>query len=230
MLSATPRAWRRLTTSQVQKIQKNQKFQDSWHVLLVEGQFKASWKWEKWLFYVTLHENVCLGSWWVRIWIGAGREPFGSEECLDQFQNIILLSWEQSLTADSLVLWSEKVPPDMLFYLWTFSAVLMRNNLHVADFSYLPWNEAYKHSLHLSSHFLLMPSLEGKPNGRHFSPKIFLNKDSVCKFVSTWFHAACMWIVVHDNLLILTWFWLSCVSWFQLQCFFPSYLFSPASK
>ncbi len=37
------------------------------------------------------------------------------------FQNIILLSWEQSLTADSLVLWkSEKMPPDVWFSLWTF--------------------------------------------------------------------------------------------------------------
>ncbi len=47
---------------------------------------------------------VPLDGWWVRIWIGAGWEPCGAEECLDQFQNIILLSWEQSLTADSLIL------------------------------------------------------------------------------------------------------------------------------
>ncbi len=32
-----PRAWRQASTLQVQKIQKNQKFQDSWRVLLVEG-------------------------------------------------------------------------------------------------------------------------------------------------------------------------------------------------
>jgi hypothetical protein len=87
-----------------------------------------------------------------------------------------------------------------------FSAVLMRNNLHVADRSYLPWNEACIHSLHLSSHLLSMPSWEDKPNIDTILPKfsILLNKDSVCKFVSSLFHAACMWNVVHDNLLIFT--------------------------
>jgi hypothetical protein len=50
-----------------------------------------------------------------------------------------------------------------------FSAVLMRQDLHVADSSYLPWNEAYKHSRTLSSHLLLMPCWEGKPNGRHLN-------------------------------------------------------------
>ncbi len=39
-----------------------------------------------------------------RIWIGAGGEPSCAEECLDLFQNIILLSREQSLSADSLAL------------------------------------------------------------------------------------------------------------------------------
>jgi len=38
-----------------------------------------------------------------------------------------------------------------------FSSVLMRQDLHVADSSYLPWNEAYEHSLSLSSLLLLMP-------------------------------------------------------------------------
>ncbi len=74
-----------------------------------------------WLF----KKNGCLNGWWVRIWIGAGGEPSCqcAEECLDLFQNVILLSWEPSLrvTADSLVLQkSEKVPPDVWFYLWTF--------------------------------------------------------------------------------------------------------------
>ena len=39
-----------------------------------------------------------------------------------------------------------------------FSSVLMRQDLHVADSSYWPWNEAHEHSLSLSSHLLLMPS------------------------------------------------------------------------
>jgi len=38
-----------------------------------------------------------------------------------------------------------------------FSSVLMRQDLHVADSSYLPWSEAYEHSLSLSSLLLLMP-------------------------------------------------------------------------
>jgi hypothetical protein len=46
-----------------------------------------------------------------------------------------------------------------------FSAVLMRQDQHVAVYSYLPWNEAYKHSSTLSSLLLLMPCWDGKPNG-----------------------------------------------------------------
>ncbi len=72
-----------------------------------------------------LHENGCLGGCWVRIWIGAGGEPSCAEECLDLSQNIIHLSGEQSLTADSLVLWKlEKVLQDMPAD-GPFSAVLM---------------------------------------------------------------------------------------------------------
>ena len=42
-----------------------------------------------------------------------------------------------------------------------FSSVLMRQDLRVADSSYLPWNEAYEHSLSLSSHLFLVPCYEG---------------------------------------------------------------------
>ena len=55
-----------------------------------------------------------------------------------------------------------------------FSSALMRQDLHVADSSYLPWNEAYAHSLSLSSLLLSMPCWEGKPNGRHFFAEIFI--------------------------------------------------------
>ncbi len=53
-----------------------------------------------------------------------------------------------------------------------FSAVLMRHDLHVADCSYLPWNEAYKHSLSLSS-LLFMMNWDGIPNELHFFAEIF---------------------------------------------------------
>jgi hypothetical protein len=68
--------------------------------------YSASWKCEQSPFQVTLHENGSLNGWWMKIWIGAGKEPSCAEECLDLFQNIILLSWEPShasLTADSIV-------------------------------------------------------------------------------------------------------------------------------
>jgi hypothetical protein len=100
MLSVMQRAGRLPTTLQVQKIQNIQKFQDSWRVLLVEGLLEE----RTITFHVTLHENGSLNGWWVRIWLGTGGEPSCAEECLDLFQNIILLRWEQSLTADSLVL------------------------------------------------------------------------------------------------------------------------------
>ena len=54
-------------------------------------------------FHVTLHENGSLCGWWVRIWTGAGREPFGAEECLDLSHNIILYRRQQSLTSDLLI-------------------------------------------------------------------------------------------------------------------------------
>ncbi len=55
-----------------------------------------------------------------------------------------------------------------------FPAVLMRQDLHVADNSYLPWSEAYKHCQTLASLLLLMPCWVGKPYGRHFFAEIFI--------------------------------------------------------
>ena len=57
-----------------------------------------------------------------------------------------------------------------------FSAVLMRQELLVADSSYLPWNEAYEHSLSLSSHLFLVLCYEDEPNERHFFAEIFIKR------------------------------------------------------
>ena len=57
-----------------------------------------------------------------------------------------------------------------------FSAVLMRQDLLVADSSYLQWNEAYEHSLSLSSHLFLVPCYEGEPNERHFFADMFIKR------------------------------------------------------
>ncbi len=75
---------------------------------------------------VTLHENGCLNGWWVRIWIGAGGETSCAEECLDLFQNIILLSREQSLTADtSLVEIRESASQGLRVYSQAMSVPLL---------------------------------------------------------------------------------------------------------
>ena len=57
-----------------------------------------------------------------------------------------------------------------------FSSVLMRQDLLVAGTSYLPWNEAYEHSLSLSSHLFLVPCYEGEPNEHHFLADIFIKR------------------------------------------------------
>ena len=57
-----------------------------------------------------------------------------------------------------------------------FSPVLMRQDLCAADSSYLPWNEAYEHSLTLSSHLFLVPCYEVEPNELHFFADIFIKR------------------------------------------------------
>jgi hypothetical protein len=66
-----------------------------------------------------------------------------------------------------------------------FSAVLMRHDLHVADPSYLPWNEAYE-----LSHLFCYWCLAGKacPMGDTFPQKKISNTDSVQNFVSNLHH------------------------------------------
>ncbi len=68
-------------------------------------------------------------------------------------------------------------------------------NLHVADRSYSPWNEAYNHSVScLAGKASLMVDT--------FSPNV-LSKDYSAQIL---LHAICMQIIVHGNPLILTWF------------------------
>ena len=55
-----------------------------------------------------------------------------------------------------------------------FSSVLMRQDLHVSDRSYLPWYEAYERSLALSSHLLSTPCGEGEPKQRQFLAEMFI--------------------------------------------------------
>ena len=76
-----------------------------------------------------------------------------------------------------------------------FSSVLMRQDLHLADSSYLPWYEAYERSLSLSSHFLLMPCWEGEPKQRQFSDEMF---------IKTWFCSKKMCL----HCCMLSWYWL----------------------
>ncbi len=96
-------------------------------------------------------------------------------------------------SADALVLWkSEKVPPDVRFYWWTFSAILMRHDLHVEDRSYLPWNEAYKYSVSLIS-FVINALLGRHAQWATLFLRIFIKHRFCSKFfVSNLFHAA--WI------------------------------------
>ena len=66
-----------------------------------------------------------------------------------------------------------------------FSSVLMRQDLRVADSSYLPWNEAYEHTLSLSSHLFLVPCYEGEPKERHLFADMFI-KRLFCSKKSCW--------------------------------------------
>ena len=74
-----------------------------------------------------------------------------------------------------------------------FCSALMRQDLLVADSIFIPWNEAYYHSLSLSSLLLSMPCRDGSPMGDTFSPKFSLNNDSARNccvyFISFCLHA-----------------------------------------
>ncbi len=75
-----------------------------------------------------------------------------------------------------------------------FSSVPMRQDPNVADSSYVPWYEAYEHSLSLSSLLLLMPCWEGKasPMSDIFSPKFSL-KDYSARKNCVYFVAYCLY-------------------------------------
>jgi hypothetical protein len=72
-------------------------------------------------FQVTLHRNGSLCGLWLRIWTGVCSELLHASELLDLFQDIVLFTWEQSLTAESLI-WqkSRKVQSDMRTDKWDF--------------------------------------------------------------------------------------------------------------
>ncbi len=102
MRTAMQRSGRRPTNSESSESSESSEVSENrdWRVLQVEGLLEvrkvtfssdSSRKWQSlWL----VGENL----------IGAGLEPCCAEECLDLSQNILLLSREQSLSADSLVL------------------------------------------------------------------------------------------------------------------------------
>ena len=57
-----------------------------------------------------------------------------------------------------------------------FSSVPLRQDLNVADSSYLPWYDANKNSPSLSSLLLSMPCWEGEPNVTQFFAEIFIKR------------------------------------------------------
>ena len=68
-------------------------------------------------FQVTLHENGSLCGLWLRIWTGAGRQVSHADECLDLFQNIILIQMQQPCASDLPIWWkSRKVQQDLQSY------------------------------------------------------------------------------------------------------------------
>jgi hypothetical protein len=74
-----------------------------------------------------------------------------------------------------------------------FSSALMRQNLHVADSIFIPWNEAYYHSMSLSSLLLSMPCWEGNPMGDTFSPIFSLNNlNNNVRSCCVYFVACCL--------------------------------------
>ncbi len=174
------------------------------------------------------NENGCLNGQWVRIWIGAGWEPYCAEECIDLFPNIILLN-NISLQIHSLCESRRKcfgastVHPDLLSYWWWDTTNILQIVLIYNHDDRLKLINTLCHY-----HPFCYQCLAGKanPKGDTFSLKISLNTDSIQKYCIYFVLCCLMQIIVHDNPDILTWFQLSHVGSFRVQCFFPSYLFS----
>ena len=82
-----------------------------------------------------------------------------------------------------------------------FCSVLMRQDLHVADSSYLPWYEAYERSLDLSSHLLLTPCGEGEPKQQQFLAEMFIKRrfwsKKICRncFILSWY---CLQFIIYS--------------------------------
>ena len=89
-----------------------------------------------------------------------------------------------------------------------FSSVSMRQDLHVADSSYLPWNEAYDHSLSLS-HLICFwcLAMKASPMSDTFSLIFSLKDDSARKnrveFVACCLNTDCSsWFPMHHHLVL----------------------------
>ncbi len=109
-----------------------------------------------------------------------------------------------------------------------FSSVLMRQDLHLADSSYLPWYEAYD-ALCLSHHIFYW-CLAGKasPSSDDFWMICSLKHDSAQRKYVCIVACCLILITVHDLLRVLTWFRFSHPHRFWVEYSFPSYLFCPA--
>ncbi len=111
-----------------------------------------------------------------------------------------------------------------------FSAVPTRQDLNVADSSYLLWYEAYQHSLSVSSLLLSMPCWEGEPNVRHFFAEIFVKRrfclKNLCLLCSILSVYRLQIMICH---LFSLGFDFSHPRGFCAECSFPWYLFCPAS-
>jgi hypothetical protein len=210
MCSAMPRAESQATTLQVQKIQKNQKFQDSCHFLACTTSRRPLGS-EKSHFFTWLCTKLAVLTWMVGRW-EYGYELEGSPFVL---KNVWIrfrtwFSWVGNNPSLQIHLFCAN--RGKYHRIWDstyglFSAVLMRNDVHVADCSYLPWNEAYKHSLPLPSHLLSMLAGKASPMGNSFSPKFSLNKDYVRKccvyIVSCCLHEDCSsWHSTYPHLIL----------------------------
>ena len=137
----------------------------------------ASSKWEQSLFHVTLHEMaVCVFGGWE-----SGKEVTGSSLVLKN--GFICLRASFSWVGNNPSLRIHSICENRAKCYWmcdptdeVFSSVLMRQDLHVADSSYLPYYEAYERSLALSSHLLLTPCGEGEPKQQHFLAVMFIKR------------------------------------------------------
>ncbi len=140
------------------------------------------------VFKLPLNENGSHCGWWVRTWTGAGGDPLVLKNAWICFNTSFF--WVGNISLLQIHLFCEYQRKCYLTCNPTngfSSAVLMRQELHV-DSSYLPWNEAYKHSLSLSS--ILLSMLAEKTID--LSPPIYLFKDHSVQKYCVNFVACCL--------------------------------------